>query len=829
MHKLIIYSLLSSFLILGCKDLKSPELITDPLALKYPEADFFALRNWPDESFDKSVYLRAVEQSKSKIASRSLTGTWETVGPGNISGRIASMAIDDAGVIYLGYSKGGVYKSEDDGQTYQPLIDGQAFLNISHIEIDPNDNNTIYLGTGDVDISIMFGIGNGVLKSTDGGETWENIGLEEESIISRVHVAPTNSQIVYASAMGIPGEKSNNRGVYKSVNGGGDWEQVLFVNDSTGIQDLLVDPTNPDIVYATGWNRFRSNRRSVVSGPDARIYRSRDGGDTWETLSNDLPDGNFARVGLAMSGTDPNTIFVNFGESGDLVSVHKSTDGGDSWELITNVADVPVLDNSHGGFAWFFGQMRVNPNNDDDIFLLGVRLFRSIDGGASWDNVTGNMHVDFHDLIFDGDRIYAGNDGGAYRSENLSNNWEDIDYNVTGLLYKVGYNPHLPDTYYGGAQDNGIYRGNPIDINGWERFSGGDGFQPAFHETNPEIIFTESQNGSIRMEHPLGTRFLTSDMEGRFYWDTPYFLSTLNPNQLFTGSDRVYRVDIEEASGEFEIEQLGDILTEPNSEWQAHSISTLDQSDFDPSFLFAGTTDGLVWRSLNGGQSWERIMNGLPRRFVSKIFASPALENTVYVTFTGYRDNEYIPHIFRSDDLGDTWIDISGDLPQFAINDVYVFPDGTDEHVFVATDGGAYYSANAGLTWNRLGVNMPLVPAWDFDHNIINNELIVGTFAKGILRYDLGQIGLGDAVSTQNLILEGLHVYPSPTSDLINISIDRATQFTYRLFDQSGRQLDQKQVSSNQMSLSLDQYPSGMYYLKVSSEGRQKTEKIIKL
>jgi len=819
------------FLALGCQqiDESTMHVLVNPIDQKYPEAEYFSMRNWPDESFDKAAFLSAVKQVNSDDTKRS-AGNWETQGPGNISGRISTIAIDDNKNIYLGYSKGGVYKSTDDGLSFEPLIDDQAFLAVSDIEIDPNDQNTIYIGTGDVDISLMFGIGNGVLKSTDGGETWDNIGLETESIISRVHVDTENSDLVYASAMGIPGEKNQNRGVYKSLNGGIDWEQVLFVNDSTGIQDMLVDPTNPDIVYATGWNRIRNNRRSVVSGPDARIYRTRNGGISWDTLTNDLPTGNFARVGLEMSGSDPNTIFVNYGTTQNLISLHKSQDGGDSWDTLTVVSENELLSDgngSHGGFAWFFGQMRVNPINDDDIFILGQNLYRSLDGGQSWELVTGDMHVDFHDLVFDEDRIYVGNDGGAYRSVYFSNDWVDLDFNVTGLLYKVGYNPHLPDTYYGGAQDNGIYRGSDQDIDNWVRYSGGDGFQPAFHATNPEILFTESQNGNIRMSHPQGNPRLTSDMEGAFFWDTPYFLSTHNPNLLFTGSDRVYYVDIDEITGEYETIQLSDILTEPGSLWQSHSISTLHQSPINEDILYVGTTDGLIWRTIDFGNSWEQIGDGVPRRYVSRIHTSPSQENTVYLTLTGYRDNEYIPHVFRSDDNGDNWIDISSNLPQFAVNDVIVYPESNDEIIFVATDGGVFYTTDAGSSWELVGENMPIVPAWDLAHNIINNELVVGTYGKGILSFDLSQIGIGDGVATHDQQLAGFTVFPTISSDFVQIDFENDEVYGYKIYDQIGRQVKVESSLHHRSTIDVSNFNAGLYYLTLEQNGKRASTKFI--
>lgn len=813
----------------ACKSPLTETVQEDPILKKYPEIDYFLSRNWPEETFNNNAYLKAVKSVKVSAEQRS-DGNWQTQGPGNVSGRVATIEIDNVGTIYIGYSKGGIYKSTDDGATYTSLMDDEAFLALSDIEIDPSNNNTIYVGTGDVDISIMFGIGNGVLKSTDAGETWTNIGLVEESIISRVHVDKNDPNLVFASAMGIPGEKSDNKGVYRSADGGLNWEQILFVNDSTGIQDMIVHPDNPDIIYATGWNRIRNNRRSVVAGPDARVYRTRDGGLTWDTLTNGLPEEDFSRVGLAMSGTNPDVIFVNFATASNFHSAYKSEDGGDSWAIIAENGENGLDGNSHGGFAWFFGQMRVNPNNDNDIFILGVRMYRTLDGGASWQNVNGGMHVDHHDLVFDGDRIYVGNDGGAYRAENLSSDWEDIDFNVTGLLYKVGYNLHLPEFYFGGAQDNSMYYGNAEDINDWTSYSGGDGFQPAFHPTNPDIWFTESQNGGIRAVNinTFESFNVRQGIGGRFYWDTPYFVSPHDPNLIFLASDTLFSVTINEVPFEQAgFERLSDQLTDPDAQWTAHSVSTIDQSPIDANILYAGTTDGLVWRTLDYGSTWEQIGEGIPRRFVSKVVASPTEESVVYVCHSGYRDNEYVPHVFRSDDNGTNWTDISSDLPQFAVNDIFVYPNSEDKILFVATDGGVYFTENGGESWDRLGNDMPIIPIWDLDFNVVNNEIVAGSFARGILSFDLEQVNIGDGTYTDDSELEGYDIFPTIVENEFQIRSDRSDIISYQIFNQNGQLMETSNTTANRY-VNVVHYNSGIYYVKLVTDQGRKTLQFVK-
>ncbi len=835
MRTFIYAFVVASFLMSCAKTSETGHLsdATNVIDKKYPEATYFQLRNYPDETFNKKAFLKATTQVKETINQRS-DGQWLTQGPGNISGRVSSIDIDQEGNIYLCYSKGGVYKSSDNGQSYESLMDDEAFLAVSDIAIDPTNTDILYVASGDVDISIMFGIGNGVLKSTDGGQSWENKGLMEESIISRIHVDKNNPNLVFASAMGIPGKKNNKRGIYRSENGGDDWEQILFVNDSTGIQDMIVHPDNPDIIYATGWNRIRNNRRSVVAGPDARIYKTTDGGTNWSSLTNNLPEGDFSRVGLAMSGSNPEVIFANFASAGNFLSLHKSVDGGENWTTITEAGENGYPENTHGGFAWFFGQMAVNPNDDDDIFLLGVQAYRTLDGGQSWEDVTAG-HVDNHHVLFHENDIYIGTDGGAYRSNVNNVNWEDIDFNVTGMLYKVGYNPHLPDLYYGGAQDNGTYRGNGENINDWEVYGFGDGFQPAFHPTNDEIIFAESQNGFIYMLNSVTGNFLglTDGLEGPFYWDTPYLISPHFPNQIITASNRVYSIVYDEINFDIvEQVELSDNLTEPNSNWQAHSISSVDQSPFDPNILFAGTTDGLVWRSLNYGDSWEQIMTGLPRRYVSKIVASTDDINTVYVTFTGYRDDEYIPHVFASNDQGDYWQDISSNLPNFAVNDIMAYPFSEDRILFVATDGGVYFTENAdeeAISWDRLGDNMPIIPIWDLAYNVVNNQLVAGSFARGILSFDLEQVDIEETVSTENELSNTFTVYPTVAKDLVYFKHLPQGVDKIQMVNASGVKSNYA-IHSASKSLDITNLHSGIYFVQCRDKSNRllAASKIIK-
>ncbi len=726
-----------------------------------PADHFFLQRSYPDNQFSQKAYLKGMrqvqEQALQRSASPGFDTDWTTEGPGSAGARVNAVLVhpNDPATIYLGYSGGGIYKTTDNGTTWNPIFDDQPYLAIGDMVFHPNDPETIFVGTGDPSITGYPFIGNGIYKSTDGGNTWTNLGLSETYIISKILIHPTNPDIIYAGTMGLPFERNNDRGLYKSVDGGQTWDQILFIDHATGVIDLVIHPTNPDILFAGIWTRIRNNQESTLTSLGHKVYRSMDGGDNWQPLANGLPIGNGSRISLSQSQQNPNTFFACFTNPAFQFSgLYKTEDNGESW---TEIADIstPFINNCMFGFGWYLGRLRVNPFNDQEMFVLGVPLVSSVDGGITWGEAAPeNVHVDHHGIAFASDgSVILGNDGGAYRRPpGATIFWEDIENIPTTQVYRVAYNPFAPDTYYGGFQDNGTQSGNASSINNWDLIRGADGFQMAFNPDDSLNFYAESQNGGIGVTNN-GTNFAGGTngipSSDRRNWDMQYFISPHESNTLYTGTYQVYKSTNRAGDWEAISPDLTDgIIFSPIF----HTISTLAESPLVAGSIYVGTTDANVWRTTDDGANWEEIKQGLPERYVTSVKASPVFPETVYATLSGYRDNENTPYVFRSENGGTTWENIAGDLPPVAVNDILILPRHQDTVLIVANDGGVYASLNAGINWERLGGNFPTVPVYDLVYNAINNQVVAGSFGRSILSFDLDNIGLFESIEITGTI-----------------------------------------------------------------------------
>ncbi|MBK7938133.1 MAG: hypothetical protein IPJ82_14060 [Lewinellaceae bacterium] len=803
-----------------------------------PAEWFHTIREYPDFKTDITTYTQAIAQAGNAVSQRGIPGfaaPWTVQGPGNIGARVNTIKVNpiNPNVIYIGYSQGGVWKTTDGGQNWLPIFDKQPFLAIGDIELDPQNPNIVYVGTGDANISGYPFIGDGVWKSPDGGQTWQHLGLEDQRIISKIIVHPGNANTLYAATMGLPFERNDARGLYKSTNGGLSWQQVLFVSDSTGIIDLVMAPNNPNVLYAAGWDRVRNNQESIVSGQGARIWKSVNGGQNWTMLDGGLPDFDCSRIGLAVSATDANFLLAVYVNTGlDFQAIYKTTDGGLNWTELPTAGLEPGF---MGGFGWYFGKVFINPFNPEDIFVCGVTLWRSVDGGENWFQTTPDwwlyeVHADMHDLVFtDANTCYLGTDGGFYKSIDAGFTWEKAENIPTSQFYRVAYNSFTPDFYYGGMQDNGTSGGSADNINDWLRYFGGDGFTAVFHPEDENIFYFETQNGNIYGTND-GSSYedATSGIEDndRRHWDMQYILSRHNLETMYTGTQRVYQ-----GFGHLPFWfPISEDLTDGNIFGERfHTISTLDESPLDPELLYVGTTDGNVWRGAPSAQTWANITAGLPDRYVSSVKASPNITNRVYVTHTGYKSNDFTPHLHRSDDQGQTWTAVSGDLPNLAINDVQVLPGHQDSILFVATDGGVYGSLNGGQHWERLGQGMPVIPVYDLEINPVQRTLIAGTFARSIMTYPLDSLQNGDDVSTYNpggARAPELVVTPNPASGhALLITQNTSAQYETEVFvaDLSGRILLQEQFKGflrREMPLDVQNFPPGVYLAFASTNGK---------
>ncbi len=648
-------------LLLSCKQLRKVE--TSPLKFE-PAETLFLAKHFPDKTPDYQAMEAAHRSALIKMqAGQRTDGSWKLEGPANIGARINTIAMHptDKDILYVGFADGGLWKTTNGGRDWSPIFDNQIWQSIGSICIDPVNPNVVYVGTGDPNVSGYPRAGGGLYKSTDAGSTWKYMGLDETRIISRILVHKNAPNTVYAAAMGAPFFKHNDKGVYKSTDGGITWNQSLLINDSTGVSEIIIHPENEQILYAVGWNRVRNYKKSLVSGPDARVYKTIDGGKNWQILSNGLPQGSFTRMGICLAESDPDVVYVQYtnAQTLNLESIYKSTDGGNSFQLHTQGTENGLPGSALGGFGWYFGKIRVNPSNPNDIFLLGVGLYRYYPEEGVWrtvldDNSENNPHADKHDLIFRDDEMYLATDGGLYKGQLYGNPaWQDIENIPTTQFYRTAVNPHEPEFFYGGAQDNGTSVGNAEALNEWQRIWGGDGFQMAFRPDDPNVMYVETQNGNIAVTPDGGNTWdgATDGLSGSRHWDMQYIISQHNPDVLYTGTDKFYQ----STSGIFPQWQAisGDIV-DNSSDALIHQFTTLAESPLDPGVLYCGTSDAMVWNSIDGGLTWNRITNGLPVKYISSIKASPASISTVFVSQTGYKANDNTPHLFRSDDYGST-------------------------------------------------------------------------------------------------------------------------------------------------------------------------------
>lgn len=834
-------------------ELDPPRSKKEVHAGKLPSDWFLRQRAWPQDDVNQRHRLEAAAQARQMreearleaARARTVAPEWAPLGPTNISGRISDLACHptNPAVAYIGAASGGVWKTTDTGGSWAPLFDDEATLSIGSVAVDPQNPQIVWAGTGEPNGgggSVTYG-GVGVLKSTDGGDTWAHVGLEDTRYIGRVVVDPTNSNRVYVAALGAMWSTNPERGVYRTTDGGDSWELVHYLADDTGAIDLVIDPSDPDRLFAAMWERTRGPNFLNYGGDGSGIWRSTDGGSSWSELTTGLPAGpSVGRIGLAISQSSPNTLYSIYAEAspGAFVGVYKSTNGGNTWAGTNDSS----LSSMYSSFGWWFGNIRVAPTDPNRVFVLGLTFHRTTNGGSSWSDTGSSMHVDHHALDFAADgSIWEGNDGGVYRSTNGGTAWSEFDNLPITQFYTVEVDEQFPLRRYGGTQDNGTNRTLTGNADDWSSIYGGDGFRCLVDPTNNQYVYATYQYGGLGRSTNGGASFSwgATGLNGRKNWSMPYQFNPDDPSELYAGTDRVYRSTNRAQSWT----AISADLTDGNGGLNGYTFGTitaLEIAPSDPDVILIGTDDANVWITTNGGSNWLRRDATLPERWVTRTAFDPDDASICYVTFSGFRYDDYQPHVFRSTDYGATWADISGNLPQAPVNDIVVDPQFPDQ-LYVATDFGAYHSFDLGGTWDLMSPNLPNVVVTDLELHQPSRVLIAATYGRSLWLWDLSTIvGVGEgplALAGDTPQLHAPAPNPARAGDVrLSWSQPRAADVRLDVYDVTGRRvvrLADKAMTAGDHAVTWtgrndagDRVAPGVYLVRFTGDGVVRTTKV---
>lgn len=791
---------------------------------EYPNEWFRMQRAYPNHRINYEARDAALDRyfEKRTGAGLSREASWTFEGPVNVGGRISALAMhpDDMSTIYAGAASGGVYKSTDGGAGWSPIFDEALSLSIGDIEIAPSDPDVVYVGTGEANAgggSLTYD-GYGMYRSDDGGDTWEHIGLTNSGSIGRIAVHPQDPGIVFVAAMGRLFSNNMERGIFRSVDGGQTWEKVLYISSMTGGIDIVIHPGSPDTLYAAMWQRERTPEQRTYGGTECGIYRSYDGGDTWLELTGGLPSPSpdAGRIGIDIARSDPDILYAIYADKiGYFDGVFKTTDGGDTWTR-TNDATLAGMYSSYG---WWFGRIAVDPTDPAIVFGIGFDLYKTENGGQTWFNTSGPVHVDQHDIIIhplDHEYVVLGNDGGVYISDDggSASSWDHLQNMGITQFYTCEIDHQAPERLYGGTQDNGTNRtmtGSPGD---WEHIYWGDGFYVLVDPQDQDYVYAEYQYGNFARSTNGGSTFypaMTGISSGdRKNWNTPVVFDPLNPEVLYYGANRLYRT-VNRAVSWLAISP--DLTGGPGSGNQVYgTITTIDVAPSNTSYIYVGTDDGNVWITRDGGGEWTNISAGLPDRWVTRVAVDPYDENIAYVTLSGYRWDSYQPHILKTVDAGESWTDISGDLPEAPVNDIIIDPD-YDSTLYVATDFGVYVTWSGGTKWFMLGEGLPNVPVTDLDYHQPTRKLVAATYGRSMYSILLDQF-----VDLEEHTAQGFIVYPNPATGFVTVQTGQEEDFTFSVHSLSGSR-KMEGIANDNARIDVSALSPGIYILVVDGIG----------
>lgn len=828
MKPLFYLFLLFGFLVVSCTD--SVPIDKEEITKNTLPADFmFDQRAYPTGQIKTDAYRKAIQWKKSVRQQRIMPGSdWEFAGPINIGGRISDIEIpsNSGDTYYVGAASGGIFKTTNSGATWTSIFDEQDMLSIGDIEISRNNNDLIWVGTGEVNAgggSLAYD-GDGVYVSNDAGVSWTSKGLPDIGSVGKILIDPNDDNTIFVGAMGPLFRNDSNRGVYRSTDGGTSWQQKLFVSDSTGIIDMAIHPSNGNIIYACSWERIRRPNYRQYGGETSRIYRSTDGGENWSELTNGLPSlaSQKGRISIDIAQSNPNILYARYCDAtGEIQGVYKTSDGGNSWTEVNSSQLTNI------GFHWWFGGIFIDPDDENTLYNVDFIVEKSVDGGNNWIESFPNVHVDQHALAFNNTvagEVLLGNDGGFYKSSNDGASWTKDETLPITQLYRMHVDASNEDKVYAGAQDNSTMRTTTGGLNNWTIINGGDGFQPLVDPTNTNVIYALSQRGNLVKSTNNGSSFFPAmtgiSISDRKNWDTPITFDPANSQILYYGANRLYKT--EDAAGSWTA--ISPDLT--NGPYPGNltfgTITSIDVSTLDSDKIVVGTDDGNVWFTNDGGGNWEHISTGLPNRWVTKVLASREFSNGVYVSFSGYRYGEDEGHVYRSIDAGLNWLDISVNLPDIPVNDIV---QDMNDYLYVGTDVGVFASASQGLVWEEVGSSLPSVVVNDLYISEGSQYLYAATYGRSIFKIDISNIILA---SSDSAFEESVLLYPNPASTSFTIRLPPDMMHAKAtLYNSVGGSVAQNVISAQSFLWNIEGYSSGLYFLHIEAGQRKVIKKII--
>jgi photosystem II stability/assembly factor-like uncharacterized protein len=711
------------------------------------------------------------------------------IGPANMGGRISALAVVESNpdVMYVGAASGGVWKTTDGGSSWAPVLDHAGTSSIGDVAVAPSNPDVVWVGTGEANARNSVSWGDGVYRSTDGGKSWKHVGLKETHHIGRVVVHPRDPDVAYVAALGRLWGPNKERGLYKTADGGKTWQKVKYIDVDTGFIDVVMDPSDPDTLYAAACcvrrDQFAGGNPAMQTGSGAGVYKTTDGGKTWQRLSRGLPKRPLGRCGLAVARKNPNLVYavvqtdltsvtvkgqppnvrrlIRTDEQGrkipeDLTPEHggvfRSEDGGRTWDWVNSLCPRP----------FYYGQIRVDPNDPRRVYVLGVKFYASANGGRTFTLPipAKKVHDDHHALWInpkDSRHLIDGNDGGLYFSRDRAATWEAVRGMPIGQFYGIAVDMSRPYRVYGGLQDNGSWGGLSatrttagITLRDWQRVLPGDGFQCQADPEDPGTVYAEIQYGRLNrinlrvgQAKPIQPKPPRGALPYRFNWSAPVVLSPHDPQVLYFAGNHVFRSPNRGDTWK----TISPDLTrgEPGpSLVSGHTISALAESPLKPGLLWVGTDDGALHVTRDGGQTWiDRTgsLRGVPaERWVSRIECSHFAESTAYLALDRHRLDDLRPYLFKTTDFGKTWEPLANNLPDNA--PIYVVRESSRNRdlLFVGTETGLHVSLDGGKRWQRLRGGLPTVSVHDLVIHPRERELVMGTHGRSIYVMDISPL-----------------------------------------------------------------------------------------